>query len=750
VWETDVNNIGDWTLSIAVADGKVFAGESGLPSGGYVGGFKHLYALDAYTGDILWKGEGGGASAAIYKGKVFTIHEDGRVFAYGGGDETVDLVPAITSISRAYENIPLEIEATIINAGSTYTRDVNVSLEINGVEVDNRTISILGGNLSEDLSFSWTPSSIGAYSIEVIVDPDDDISETDNTNNIDSITLPVIDGAAEVMPLSLTPGHIYVNQPYEMTATVSNTGADTSESFNVTVKQGSTVIATGSMPPLYPGNDADFTFMWTASSSGSGSLTVYVENNGSTALDAFPIEIEPGTAIEEYQATDWPQFQKSWLRNGTVEDYAVQDAYLEWDSGSDFTGNVDIPPVVLDDTVYIFSADGTLCAFDKYTGSLLWNAETGESASIHSSTPACGDGNIFVATYSGSLYAYNAETGRKQWKVEVTNDSFEMPVTYYDHRIYIGDGLGNTDGVKCYYCYDDLGNRLWAHEHDSSAGFVWNGAAVAGDYVVYSVHEGSLVSLNRITGELADEVNLSLSSEVSFARDDPGLFRSSVVFYDDFIYTTSERGQTDGYLWKVGFDTATGEFVDSGWSVYQGFSTSTPAILNDRIYVGQGEHGETGALNCFDLSGTLLWSYSLDEGVKSSPAVVSYSNKTFVYFTEAANNGSLYCIVDMDDHADKVWEYNPPDDDGYILQGAAVSDGFVYFGTNGDKLYCLGPDWNPWNDITSDSGKYITIDEVMDAYNCWRKSTPASTGSYVSIDDTIDMYNAWRGSYPMV
>jgi hypothetical protein len=104
----------------------------------------------------------------------------------------------------------------------------------------------------------------------------------------------------------------------------------------------------------------------------------------------------------------------------------------------------------------------------------------------------------------------------------------------------------------------------------------------------------------------------------------------------------------------------------------------------------------------------------------------------------------------MDDHADKVWEYNPPDDDGYILQGAAVSDGFVYFGTNGDKLYCLGPDWNPWNDITSDSGKYITIDEVMDAYNCWRKSTPASTGSSVSIDDTIDMYNAWRGSYPMV
>jgi outer membrane protein assembly factor BamB len=749
VWET-ASGFGDWTLSVTVADGKVFGG-TGIETGSMDFGFNSLFALDAYTGDLLWIQEGGGSSAAIYDGKVFTIGRQGQVFAYAGGNETVDLIAEMTPISQAYLEVPNDIHVTVRNEGSIYGNDVLVSLEVDGVEIDNRTITVLAGNWAEELTFTWTPTVAEVASVAVVVDPLDNISETNETNNVDSLAIVVMDGDSEIVPVSITPGHVYVNQPYEMTAIVGNTGYEISGSFDITMEEGSTLIANETISSLGPGDNAEFTFMWTPTSSGTVTLTMTVDDGGTISGDFFPINVEPETPIEVLQPADWSQFQLNWMRNGTVEDYTALEAIEKW-SASDFNGTVDVTPIVAGDTVYVIASSGSLCAYDKYTGSMLWKKET-EGSSIHSSTPAYGDGAVFVATQGGDLYAFDAITGAKKWDVHVTDECFETPITYYDHRIYIGDGLGDGVGTKYYHCYDDLGNKLWSYANNDSGGFIWNGASVVGDYVVYSVHEGKLVCLDRIAGTLADEVNLDsdLSSELSFARADPGLFRASAVYYDDHVYTTSERGQDGGYLWKVGFDPVSGSFSDDGWSVQQGFSTSTPALLNGRVYVGHGEHGETGAINCFNISsGTLLWSYATEGGIKSSPAVASYEGNTVVYFTEAAVNGSIHCIMDMDDHAEEVWDYNPVGDDEYILQGAAISDGLVYFGTDGGYLYCIGGDWNPWNDVTSTNGRYITISEVIDAYNCWRYTDPApGTDELISISKVIDAYNCWRYTEPI-
>ncbi len=60
-----------------------------------------------------------------------------------------------------------------------------------------------------------------------------------------------------------------------------------------------------------------------------------------------------------------------------------------------------------------------------------------------------------------------------------------------------------------------------------------------------------------------------------------------------------------------------------------------------------------------------------------------------IYFTTATANGSLYCLRDCGASAELAWTYNPPDS-GYILQGAAISDGRIYFGTGGGYVYCIG------------------------------------------------------------
>ena len=94
----------------------------------------------------------------------------------------------------------------------------------------------------------------------------------------------------------------------------------------------------------------------------------------------------------------------------------------------------------------------------------------------------------------------------------------------------------------------------------------------------------------------------------------------------------------------------------------------------------------------------------MSSGVKSSPALSTSDDDVYLYFTTAMGNGSLYCL-----HEDGAlaWEYNPPDD-GYILQGATISERLLYFGTNGGYAYCVGRRSNPNHD-----GVITAVDAVI-------------------------------------
>jgi len=82
IWSTDTaDEIGGWTCSVAVADGKVFVGTEGGDGFDYA----TTYALDAFTGDVIWSYPAGGASPAVANGTVFTIG-GGKVYAFGGSE----------------------------------------------------------------------------------------------------------------------------------------------------------------------------------------------------------------------------------------------------------------------------------------------------------------------------------------------------------------------------------------------------------------------------------------------------------------------------------------------------------------------------------------------------------------------------------------------------------------------------------------------------------------------------------------
>ena len=382
-------------------------------------------------------------------------------------------------------------------------------------------------------------------------------------------------------------------------------------------------------------------------------------------------------------ADSWYQFQKDALNAGITTDAAPRsDPELVWNMQ---TGAIDVPPVIAGDLVYVYDANGTLQAFDKKSGDLVWQNETSPWM-LQSATPAYGDGKIFVAERGGDLYVFDAATGECVQKECMTNYALTCPVTYCDHRIYIGESYC-TEPSR-YFCYDENGVLIWSSSAVTKGAFEWCGASVVGDYLIYPISSGHLISLYSENGTLTSEINLADDQDISFARTDVGRIRASVSHHDGYVYVASEYSQDVGYIWKIRFDS--GRFIDSGWSTEIGFSTSTPVIHDGRVYVGQGEHGCSGNLTCLnDSTGEIIWSYPVPAGVKSSPALSIGDDGVYIYFTTAMTNGSLYCLRDCGGSAALAWAYNPPDD-GYILQGAAISDGLVYFGTGGGYVYCIG------------------------------------------------------------
>lgn len=436
-------------------------------------------------------------------------------------------------------------------------------------------------------------------------------------------------------------------------------------------------------------------------------------------------------------ASDWPLFKKDTLNSGISPDPVSSDPIILWSADIQ---RMEITPLVSSRLIYALAGNGSVYALDLKTGELRWRSQMDGWVYQMSSLASNGE-KIFAATDSGLLAAFDAQTGQELWKHDLTDKRFELPLQYVDGRLYLGEGSAYGTGLKKFFCLYENGTECW-NVTTKTKGYMWCGACLAGDYLVFGQNDGILLSVNHLNGKVVDELNLNHSSKISFSQAKPGRIRASIACLKDYIYTTSEVSATEGFAWKIGIDQKTGKFEDRGWSARVGFSTSTPSVYNGRVYLGVGEHGHPGALVCLDDStGRLIWSYPVEAGVKSSPSISIALEAPRILFTTAQVNGSVYCLEDEGDKAELLWRLNPPDD-GYILGGVAIADGHIYFGTEGDqhygKLYCLGDEKieNGWPQFHS---------------NCQHTGCSASSAPHSNQTAWISEYiGAQPGSSPSV
>lgn len=393
-------------------------------------------------------------------------------------------------------------------------------------------------------------------------------------------------------------------------------------------------------------------------------------------------------AIHAASASDWPLFKKDVLNCGITSDRVPENPVILWSAD---VQRMETTPIVCSGLIYALAGNGSIYAMDRDTGDLVWQSQL-EGWVYQMSSPACSGGKIFAATDSGLLAALDALKGDVLWKREITDKRFESPLMHTCGRLYLGEGSAYGAGQKRFFCFDENGSECW-NVSRSTKGYQWCGACEAGEYLVFGGNDGILLSVKRISGDVVDELDLSDSSRLSFSQEKPGRIRASAAFMEGSIYITSELSAEEGFAWKIGLSNDTGRFEDRGWSSPVGFSTSTPTVYGGRVYLGVGEHGHPGALVCLNASsGDAIWTYPVEAGVKSSPSLSTAWNRPRILFTASQVNGSVYCLEDAGECAELLWRLNPPDD-GYILGGVALSDGNVYFGTEGDqhsgKLYCL-------------------------------------------------------------
>lgn len=419
---------------------------------------------------------------------------------------------------------------------------------------------------------------------------------------------------------------------------------------------------------------------------------------------------------------DWTQFQKNEQKKGfSVAGTPVKDPRPAWSKFVYLNGNTGIQntAVVKGDTVYVF-AGNRLMALNKQSGDTLWEKNIEGRGELQISTPAYGNGKLFIATFDGCVMAFDAISGSELWSTRVGQRNLQCPVTYHEGRIYIGEG-GTGGPVNGYYCLNEEGEICWAYSSET-AGYLWCGCAVAGNYLVFGNVDGVVTSLNKETGEVADVLNLNDGARIPFAQENPGKIRASTTYCDGYIYVSSENGIEKGYLWKIGFNPENGLFQNTGFCAAIGFSTSSPVVYNGRVYVGQGEHGAPGSFKCIDGgSGAVIWSYPVEMGVKSSPALLVREREVYIYFTTAMNDGFLYCL---NGEGNLVWKYDLPDA-GYIVQGAAVTDNAVFLGASGGYLYCFEneSEWPSFQRDLNNSGVVEAPAPVVSPFVAWKSFT---------------------------
>ncbi len=158
---------------------------------------------------------------------------------------------------------------------------------------------------------------------------------------------------------------------------------------------------------------------------------------------------------------------------GRVAAVSVQFANILWSRS--LPSRSESSPLVVGDTMYFGSEDGTVYALRTKDGTARWAAKVGGAVK---GGLAYDRGKLFFGDYSGHMHAYDAKTGRKLWSVGTSGKAFGLGSGGFYATPSVAFGrvyAGNTDG-NMYSFSTRNGALAW---RTGTGGYVYASAPVA-------------------------------------------------------------------------------------------------------------------------------------------------------------------------------------------------------------------------------------------------------------------------------
>ena len=218
-------------------------------------------------------------------------------------------------------------------------------------------------------------------------------------------------------------------------------------------------------------------------------------------------------------------------------------------------------PATANGRVYLQGYDGTVYALDARSGATLWQRKTGtdvalpwghESGEFYVSSPAVAGGVAYVGAYDGVLYAVDVRDGRIIWRYATAGSTLRSAGFGYDRRSIqsspaVGDGavfVGSRDG-SLYAVEANSGTLRWS----VSANVFW--------YIGSPAFHDGLVFADNSDARFVQALDARTGKEVWRFKNDTNFFSSpavagNAVYAGDFngsFFALDER--TGRKLWRV-------------------------------------------------------------------------------------------------------------------------------------------------------------------------------------------------------
>lgn len=367
----------------------------------------------------------------------------------------------------------------------------------------------------------------------------------------------------------------------------------------------------------------------------------------------------------------WTGFQHDALNSGLTKNPGPAINAVSWIFDTQ-TMEMAGSPAIADGRIVVNNWGGTFCLNEE--GGLLWkNAEV-----IGGFSPTIGHGNVLVGGKDGNLYSLNITNGEILWETQITTNPGLCGVTSASKIVRGNVYLGSYDysgGSGYLYCLNEKdGQILWKNTTFSSVYFSSPAVLENKVYIgTMGLYDSSTLKWMTPYGLFCFD---AINGELLWNYSVEGSVGSSPTLVDDRVIFTSK----DGYLYCL--NSTVGSLI---WKRSIESSVSSPAVAQNKIFVGSGEMGGEGKFFCFDINGDPLWEFQPNGAVQSSPAV----SGDYVYFASNVQNGTVYCLDTSSGQL--VWNYKPWPEQ-FIISSPAIVEGKMLIASDNGRLYCFTGD----------------------------------------------------------